>query len=161
MRRNFHLNKHKVGFSLRTDSKVRATLYYNNETVPQARKYSLLDSFHLNGHRVSPVPVSGSIDKDTRPSGLSSPPRALVLYYTVVSAVVLKVIVALPESCHRSTNPLFTGVGFIHTTRHLLYTRLCKHQTFTLGVKVWKDVFNLNYNFFICNPWMIPTRTNF
>ena len=58
---------------------------------------------------VTPVPVSGTIDKDTRRKRLLSVPRALVLFHTVVPAVILKVTVASPESCHRSTDPPFTG----------------------------------------------------
>ena len=58
----------------------------------------------------SPVPVSGAIDKNTRRKLLLSVPRALVLFLTVVPAVILKVTVASPESCHRSTDPPFPGV---------------------------------------------------
>ena len=58
----------------------------------------------------APVPVSGTIDKDTRRKRLLSVPRALVPFLTVVPAVILKVTVASPESCHRSTDPPFTGV---------------------------------------------------
>ena len=61
---------------------------------------------------VTPVPVSSTIDKDTRRKRLLSVPRALVLFHTVVPAVILKVTVASPESCHRSTDPPFTGGRF-------------------------------------------------
>ena len=57
----------------------------------------------------APVPVSGTIDKDTRRKRLLSVPRALVLFLTVVPAVILKVTVASPESCHRSTDPPSPG----------------------------------------------------